>query len=361
MGFIRTRNGKHQAIYVDPTGRKRSAGTFSTKKAARDAIKDAEAALTVGQWIDPRDGRTTFRQYVETIWTPNRLVRPTTAATETGHLSKHLMPTFGHLPLAQITPTVIQGWVTRTLNAGLSPKSVRNIHGTLRAVLRRAVIDRCIDHNPAAVTELPMVPATSLMILTPEQVDLLWSKIAKGSLPLLMLLCETGMRWGESQALKVGDVDFLRRTILIAHSMGEVSKKTVDERFVVGPTKSNRVRRVKVSEDVIRVLAAHVAERKLGPDDLLVGATASRPWSRGNFHNRVWQPAREKADLPKVRLHDLRHTHASWLLAGGADLKVVMDRLGHSNLSTTQRYLHTMPDADDIALDALERVRQRAV
>ena len=61
-------------------------------------------------------------------------------------------------------------------------------------------------------------------------------------------------------------------------------------------------------------------------------------------------------DLP-LRIHDLRHAHASWLLAGGADLQVVKERLGHASIATTERYLHTLPDADDTALDALDRVR----
>ena len=56
-------------------------------------------------------------------------------------------------------------------------------------------------------------------------------------------------------------------------------------------------------------------------------------------------------------MHDLRHAHASWLLAGGADLQVVKERLGHASIATTERYLHTLPDADDTALDALDRVR----
>ena len=58
-------------------------------------------------------------------------------------------------------------------------------------------------------------------------------------------------------------------------------------------------------------------------------------------------------------MHDLRHAHASWLLAGGADLKMVMERLGHSQIQTTQKYLHTLPGADDKALDAFTRVRHR--
>jgi integrase len=81
---------------------------------------------------------------------------------------------------------------------------------------------------------------------------------------------------------------------------------------------------------------------------------------RNWFRNHVWKLALEQADLRiHVRIRDLRHAHASWLLAGGADLEVVRDRLGHSSIVTTQRYLHTLPDADETALDALDRVRSR--
>ena len=61
-----------------------------------------------------------------------------------------------------------------------------------------------------------------------------------------------------------------------------------------------------------------------------------------------------------VRIHDLRHAHASWLLAGGADLQVVKQRLGHGSLRTTEKYLHTLPDADETALEALAKMRNRA-
>ena len=62
--------------------------------------------------------------------------------------------------------------------------------------------------------------------------------------------------------------------------------------------------------------------------------------------------------IGKVRIHDLRHAHASWLLAGGADLQVVKECLGHASIATTERYLHTLPTADDTALDALDKVRR---
>ena len=75
------------------------------------------------------------------------------------------------------------------------------------------------------------------------------------------------------------------------------------------------------------------------------------------FRHQVWNPARKAAGLGKVRIHDMRHAHASWLLAGGADLQVVKERLGHASISTTEKYLHSLPTADETALDALTRIR----
>jgi integrase len=75
----------------------------------------------------------------------------------------------------------------------------------------------------------------------------------------------------------------------------------------------------------------------------------------------VWHRACEAAGLPVApRFHDLRHSHASWLLAGGADLQVVKERLGHASIMTTQRYLHTLPDADETAVEAFSRIRNRS-
>ncbi len=79
------------------------------------------------------------------------------------------------------------------------------------------------------------------------------------------------------------------------------------------------------------------------------------------FRNQVWNPAVKSLGLDfHVRPHDLRHAHASWLLAGGADLQVVKERLGHGSISTTEKYLHTLPDADETALDALARIRAKS-
>lgn len=80
-----------------------------------------------------------------------------------------------------------------------------------------------------------------------------------------------------------------------------------------------------------------------------------------HFRNKVWNPAVKAAGLEAgVRIHDLRHAHASWLLAGGADLQIVKERLGHGSIATTERYLHTLPEADETALAAFSAIRNRS-
>jgi site-specific recombinase XerD len=122
--------------------------------------------------------------------------------------------------------------------------------------------------------------------------------------------------------------------------------------------KDNEPRTLRITTQLAVALEARVNALGLGRDDLLFANQAGQPISRSTFRTRVWLPAVKATELDfPLRWHDLRHTNASWLLAGGADLKTVMDRLGHSQLSTTQQYLHTLPNTDDTALAALARVR----
>ena len=122
--------------------------------------------------------------------------------------------------------------------------------------------------------------------------------------------------------------------------------------------KDNEVRTLGLRADLVGQLADWITSRRLGPDDLLFATRDGTRISRNTFRTRVWRPAVVVSGVDfDVRVHDLRHAHASWLLAGGSDLKSVMDRMGQAQITTTQKYLHTLPDADTKNLDALTKTR----
>jgi integrase len=124
--------------------------------------------------------------------------------------------------------------------------------------------------------------------------------------------------------------------------------------------KDNEARKFRAREQWLDAIAKHISSRGLSRDELLFATEAGTPISRNTFRTRVWLPAVKASGLDfKVRMHDLRHTYASWLLAGGPDLKSVMERMGHAQIQTTQKYLHTLPDSDQKNLDTFTRVADR--
>jgi integrase len=103
-------------------------------------------------------------------------------------------------------------------------------------------------------------------------------------------------------------------------------------------------------------VALHIQTHEIGRDQPLFTTAAGTPISRDTFRTRVWLPAVKASGVDfAVRMHDLRHAHASWLLAEGSDLKSVMERMGHAQIQTNQKYLHALPEADRKNLDALAR------
>jgi len=170
---------------------------------------------------------------------------------------------------------------------------------------------------------------------------------------------ETGLRWGELIALRPRHIDFLRRMLTVEETIVEVPKKIspTGDRMIFKPyPKDNEPRTFGVRPGWLEEVAEHIRVFGIGRDELLFSTEVGTPISRNTFRTRVWLPAVEASGIEfGVRIH-LRHAHASWLLAGGADLKGVMDRMGHAQIQTTQKYLHTLPDTDQKNLDALTRI-----
>ena len=365
---IRGGKVRYTAAYRDRSGRIRSAGTFSIRHEAERAAGRQDSKVTDGSWIDPAGGRIGFGKYALDVWLPSRHLEVTTRAGYLSYLRNHFVPFFGQTPLADVMPSRVQQWVRQAADGGLSPRSIAKYHVMLHSVFARAVRDRLIAFNPCEDTELPKIITRKTRTLTPEEFASVLTAVPDRFKALVLTGIETGLRWGELVALRPRHIDFLRRTICVEETIVEVSRKDspTGERMIRKPyPKDDEPRTLRVSQHLLDTLAARLADLGLQRDDLLFPSreiSGGTPLSRATFNTRYWRPAvaRSGVDFP-VRMHDLRHAHASWLLAGGADLKTVMERMGHAQIMTTQKYLHTLPDADDKALAAFESVRQRSM
>jgi integrase len=350
------------ACYRDPEGRQRSAGTYSSRRAAVRAANREEAKVRDGAWHDHSRGQVTFAEYVETVWLPAKHVEASTLAAYRSYLDKHFLPLFGRRPMGKILPSEIQRWVTTATENGLSPVSVDKYHTMLASVFQRALVDRVITVNPCAHTELPKRVSKKARTLTPEEYDAILTALPKQHRLMVEVAINTGVRWGELIALKPRHLDLTTGRLTVEETIVEVSRKNspTSHRMVTKPyPKDNEPRAMALPGELVDQLTEWIGTRRLGSGDLLFATRDGTPISRNTFRTRVWLPAIKASGVDfGVRVHDLRHAHASWLLAGGSDIKSVMDRMGHAQITTTQKYLHTLPDADAKNLTALDRIRR---
>jgi len=366
MAWIKTRvtddgDTRFVACYRDPEGRQRSAGTYSSRRAAERAAHREEAKVRDGAWHDHSRGQVTFAEYVEAVWLPSKQVETSTLAAYRSYLDKHFIPTFGRRPMGKILPSEVQRWVTTATANGLSAASVGKYHTMLSSVFERALVDRVVTFNPCAHTELPKKIKKKNRTLTPDEYDAILNALPAQHRLMVETAINTGLRWGELIALKPRHLDLTTGKLTVEETIVEVSIKNspTGNRMLTKPyPKDNEPRTMGVPSDLVTQLAAHINDHGLRSDDLLFATREGTPLSRNTFRTRVWRPAVAASGIDfDVRVHDLRHAHASWLLAGGSDLKSVMDRMGHAQITTTQKYLHTLPDADTKNLTALDRIR----
>ena len=344
-----------------PDGKQKSAGSFASRRESLRAANREEQQVLAGGWHDAKLGRITFKQYVEDEWLPSKHLEDSTKAAYASYLKSHFYPAFGDRQLGHVTSSVVQDWVTKAAADGLSARSIRKYHTMLHSIFKRAVRDGLIIANPCEHTEFPKTIPFKAHVLTPDEYERIIDAIPRRYQLMVETAIETGTRWGELIALKPRHIDFLRRTISIEETIIEVSKKVTGdgERMKSKPyPKDNEPRLIGVRQELLDTLAEHIRVNGIDADDLLFTNTAGNPISRNTFRTRVWMPATQKAKVG-IRFHDLRHAHASWLLAGGSDLKSVMDRMGHAQIMTTQKYLHSLPEADQKNLDALSRMKRR--
>lgn len=299
---------------------------YAAEQAADVPTLDEVAADHIEHLTGVEDGtRLTYRRLWERTW------------------GKHI----GRLPANQVGNDDIRRAVN-ALAARYSHKSLKNQHGLLSAVLGRAVEQGYLTTNPARRVRLPRgreAERVEMTCLSPEQYAEMEARIHDHYQPLVRFLAGTGCRWGEAVALTVGDVALPNVRIRRALKWSPNGERTV------GATKTRRSNRTIALPPQLQDDLRALSDGK--PRDALV-FTAPRggPVQHRTFWSDIWLPA--VADMePRPRIHDLRHSHASWLLARGVPIHVVQARLGHESIKTTvDTYGHLLPDAQVAAASA---------
>jgi integrase len=351
------------AAYLGADGRMHEEGGYTTRREAERVAHRREAAAASGDWASAADSKMSFTAYVDRFYWPSAAhLEAATRATYDLCIKKHLKPRFGHLPMRKVTAPLVQAWVNE-LAVGHKPSTVAKYHAVLHTIFVRARIDRVVAYNPCDDTELPKIIRSPKKIVTPEQFDVILSKVPDEYRLFVLVAVETGCRWGELAALRRCDVDMTTHLVTVRRAAVEVAKRhspTGEQRFIKDYPKSGKQRIVQIEPATTQSLREHVLAQGIREDELLFGTTRGTIISRNTFRTRIWVPAVEGAGLPlHVRFHDLRAAHISWLLAGGADVPLVMERVGHSSMATTQQYVGTLPDSGERALAAFRKVRER--
>jgi integrase len=355
MASIRKRNGSYQVRFRDPNNRLRSR-TFRRKVDASRFAQSIEADKARGDWLDPRLAKNTFGQYVEE-WRPTIAnLKPTTRGGYESLLRAHLLPAFGNTQLGRIKRKDIQAFVASLENRKLSPARIRQAYRLLSMILKSAVESDYIAKSPCVGVRLPKWTKRKTSHLTADEVERLARAAAPNHDTLVYLLAYGGIRWGEAVALRRGRCNLLKRSIEIRESASEA-----DGRLHFGATKTYEARTVPLPGFLVDKLARHLETVARDPA-ALVFTSGGKPLRGSNWRRRVWFPALEAAGLSKdTKIHDLRHTCASLLIAQGHSPKSVSAHLGHSSVSVTMDvYGGLYPEERDKVAAGLEATYRKA-
>ena len=365
MSTYKRKSGRY-AVLIDleatATGlrRRKSIGTFRTRKEAEAAERKALEARDRGCDLNPQT--VTVRELLEKYAERCRTKALATKTLERyEELAKcHLLPVIGGLSLARLKPTHVANVYAKASEKGLSPKSVRHVHSLLHAALEWAVEQNLCFRNVADVAkrDLPKAQRSPAKALTEEEARrLLDAAVGTPWHAFFTLAFCTGARRAELAALRWSNVDFERGTVTISESV----VRTRNGLEFKG-TKTGCVRVVPLNGLAIAALRSHRAaqnSKRLFKGEeyevrgLVFADQLGRPWNPGSISNAFDRMARE-TKLSTTRLHDVRHSAATWLLQGGIDVRTVAAVLGHSTpVTTLNTYAHVMPGAEAKAVEAI--------
>ncbi|MFJ2544375.1 tyrosine-type recombinase/integrase [Microbacterium sp. NPDC087589] len=367
---------RYRVRYRTPDHRQTDKRGFKTKRDAELFAASVEVSKARGEYVNASASRVTIAELAEPwLKVKEAKLKASTFRTVQAAWSVYVSPRWGATPVGAVRHSDVAEWVAelsagtavnsrspkrRISKAEAKPKSattVKRAYGVLASILDGAAKDRRISSNPArGVDNLPSKSPRPRIYLTHAQVGAL-AEAAGEYRAVVLTLAYCGLRWGEVAALRVRDVNQVRRRLTVRENAVMVGR-----RIVVGTPKSHEVREVAYPRLLSSLIDARLQGR--APDALLFEAPTGGYMVRPNTSENTtswYLRALAAAGLQRMGVHDLRHTAASLAISAGANPKAVQRMLGHASAAMTlDVYADLFEDDIDTVSDALDQAASLA-
>ena len=354
-------------------------GGYEKQKTAQQALTKALAEIDGGRLVgaDKQTVADFLCSWVKD-YERSQTVKASTVETTKIHIDKYLIPGLGAVRLSALSVKTIETFLGDLLNEGrinpnskktkgLSPKTVRNIFGTLHRALFDAVRFELLAFNPASQVQLPKYQRPLITPWLGEQAGafIQYAENRQDPLaPIWRLLLVTGLRRGELVGLRWSDIDLVEATVSIAQTKVMAGNLCV----ITTPKSRAGTRTLSIDPGTVTALAhlknqQEATAKQLGArlPDLVVTADDGRPVQPKWLYER-FKSAQRGSGLPYIHLHQARHTAVTWQLSEGTPLHIVSGRTGHSQSSTTANiYAHFLPQHDSKASTVIGYALDQAI
>jgi integrase len=349
---------------IDPvTGKRRQRSkSFRTKREASVQLNAWQVEIDKGTAVD-RSKQTVAEMMLYWLETYARFqVRPKSYEDYESTIRNHIIPALGYVPIQKLTPDMVQLYYSQLMDRGCGARTILYAHQRLSQALDQALKMGLVSRNVTDLVKPPRIERKEMHTWTAYEAQK-FMRTAKDCVygPIWIVALTTGMRRGELLGLRWQDIDFDRKVLHVRQTVGVLHGKTE-----IKPPKTNSSRReVPVPAEVLKALREHRVKQNqcrlsLGEAwqdyDLVFASKVGTPIHPTNLTYN-YERLVAKAGVPKIRIHDHRHTHVTLAIQAGANLKAVSKRVGHATTAITMDiYAHVLPEQHTEVADKIGAV-----